>query len=130
VGMLVCLFYDRLWFDVTVLNIWAGRALLRFSRGWRIFVLVQVWAAYAAVGALGGAMLAKQELQFTLFNVDVGPICPVTGWSGVAAALLVVSWAYWVLTNERIRRVFREAAATLGRKLPVAAPPEMQGPQT
>lgn len=137
IGMVVALYYRKIRFDVSVLNIWAGPGLLRFSTGWRKFVLAMIWLSLAGVGAGAGMLLEGGcELHLNWFQIPLGTMSEWAVWLLIGAAFPTFVWAYWVLTNPRTRALFADrvpgastaAAAGTGSALdadhsPDATPP-------
>jgi len=106
------LFSEHLEIDLTILNIFAGFGLLRFRRGWRLFVLIEVWLAFVFAGGLAGVLLADGPSPRWEFLWRYGGIMPsAIGWIVVIAILAIAGWAYWVLARPETRALFLRAAA-------------------
>jgi hypothetical protein len=138
IGIIFAIQYRTLPLDVIgVLNIWAGLGLLRFSRGWRKFLLVMIWLGLTCSGAVAGSFFeGRWEPHLTLLHVPIGPVPAWKFWLLIAAGFPVFVWTYWVLTNRSTRALFAdrlpgaptEAAAGTGPAhdadhSPDAAPP-------
>jgi hypothetical protein len=105
--MAVGLFRDRFVVDLTALNVLAGVGLLRLRRGWRTFVVLELWLAFAAVGLFGGVLLSDSpSVTCTVYGIDYGMVPPAFGWLAATGMLAIAAWAYWVLTRPKTRMVF------------------------
>ena len=107
IQMVVALFQDRFNINLGVIQIPAGFGLLRLSRGWRTFVLFFAW-----VGGIGSAivLLATAFKSQPPISIIPGPLASYGRelmMTYCAAALCYCIWEYRVLTNPRIRRLFR-----------------------
>jgi len=120
VSMIVILAFDAMNIDfVAFLNLFAAAGLLKFRRGWRLFVLFELWYAFFVFGLFGGLLLPEgasptiQPIWGGAWDVSGGIL-----WCLVAAHAAVYGWAYRTLTRFRTRVLFHAAAAS-----PVTASP-------
>jgi hypothetical protein len=103
------------------LNLFAAAGLLRFSRGWRLFVLAEMGYTFFVTGIFAPMILTPAA------SPVIRP-----AWGGqwfpsrallllvLGAAFAVTAWAYWVLTRWRTRVLFVQAAL---KPEPSPAPP-------
>jgi len=107
--------------DLTFLNIWAGRGIRKYRRGWRKWVLFQIWTAFILMGLMAGAMGQAPGLVTTRIKLDfvreLPPWCPAA-MAAMCLALLV--WVFCVLSDPATRALFER----YGRMSPAPQPSE------
>lgn len=107
IGVVVDLFHGKINLNFGVLQIPAGFGLLRLSPGWRTFCLVLIWLGFILCAIAVVALATGSRLTF---NVVPGPLQRYgreLALTYCAAWLCYMIWEYRVLTNPRIKRLFR-----------------------
>mgnify|MGYP006291093141 CR=1 FL=1 len=126
--MVAVLFFDAMRIDlVPFLNLFAAARLLQFRRGWRLFVLFELWLLFFGVGALAGQLVlpGHSPVGRAIWGGQV--ILPeAVAWAGVAALLAIATWAFRVLTRFRTRVLFFQPADTQGDNGAAAPEPSPQ----
>lgn len=111
-SMAVGVFYDRLDLRLAVLNLFAAGGLLKFKRGWRLFVLFQLWCLFFLTGLLSTMFLAPGASPVLWFLGGSAIHVPqALVWAGPAALFAIGCWAFWVLTRWRTRLLFCQPPA-------------------
>jgi len=106
-GMVLGVFLGQFVLNVTVINIWAGRGLLRRQNGWRICVLIQIWAGLLAVGLMAGMLgTGGPPANWTLLGQQMGPVAPWAIYPLLGVALVLLLWGMWVLKRRDIAVLF------------------------
>ena len=111
-SMAVGVFYGGLHFDLAVLNLFAAPGLLRFKRGWRLFVLFQLRCLFFGTGLVSTMLLAPGTSPVLWFLGGSALYVPrALVWTCQAALFTVGCWAFWVLTRWRTRVLFCQPPA-------------------
>jgi len=99
------------------LNLFAAAGLLKFRRGWRWFVLFELWAAFLIFGLFAGLSLTAGTTP--IVQPIWGGVWDVSGgilWGTLPAFAAVYTWACLTLTRFHTRVLFAKAAAGLPRR--------------
>jgi hypothetical protein len=111
IGLLVSLWHGRLNFalpgDLSLLGLFIGPGLLRFSRGWRTCALVLL--SITLVGAPIVVLLfliLQVPINFSVLGLEAGLASTGTVLALAALAFVLTLWEYWVLTRPNVRVLF------------------------
>lgn len=109
IDAVVSLAYGRLSINLGVLGIFAGRGLLRLSRGWRLFAMVVLWLEMLGCAAILLFALAAGGSAPVRVNGRVVGNVPVWVMAVPTAAILAVAvWQYYVLSRTDVAALFRK----------------------
>jgi len=121
VSMIVTFAFGGGFIDVLAfLNLFAAARLLKFHRGWRWFVLFEIWFGFFTIGIFVGSLLPEgvtpllRPVWGGVWNVSRGIM-----WGQLAVFAAALGWACLTLTRFRTRILFAKAAAHLPDMVPL-----------
>ena len=108
VNMIVQIFHNGLFLDFNVLGIFCGPALLRRSRGWRIYAMVTLWIEMITAVIVAIAFLIRGGMAPILMSGRVICNIPAKLVSIPAAVIFLFAlWQYRILIRADVVAFFR-----------------------
>jgi len=110
VGMAVSLSQGHLLLDLTALGIPMSFGLVRGSRGWRTWALVNLWLGMLASPFLAITIAMEHEVYLSILGIPIQGLSPIVAYPVVAASFALALWQYRTLTREDVRAAFQVGA--------------------
>ena len=112
ISVAVGLTHRRIEFNPGLLGLFVGPGLRRLSRGWRTCALVLLWLSMITAPLFVLLLIgAPPVVSVNFFGVAVGNAPKVFGFLFIAFIFCVALWAYRVLVDPGVRRLFGLAQA-------------------